>query len=59
MKHALSLSSRPGQLLGDREIYDQAIVTLNWPLAATLSMIVLLIFGVALVLYSRLLRAVL
>lgn len=41
------------------EIYDQAIVTLNWPLAATLSMIVLLIFGAALVLYSRLLRAVL
>lgn len=41
------------------EIYDQAIVTLNWPLAATLSMIVLVIFGAALVLYSRLLRAVL
>ncbi|WP_245294755.1 ABC transporter permease [Rhizobium rhizosphaerae] len=40
------------------EIYDQAIVTLNWPLAATLSMIVLVIFGAALVLYSRLLRAV-
>lgn len=41
------------------EIYDQAIVTLNWPLAATLSMIILVIFGAALVLYSRLLRAVL
>lgn len=40
------------------EIYDQAIVTLNWPLAATLSMIVLVIFGAALVLYSRLLRAI-
>ncbi|BDA83652.1 polyamine ABC transporter permease [Aureimonas sp. SA4125] len=38
------------------EIYDQAIVTLNWPLAATLSMIVLAIFGTALVVYSRLLR---
>lgn len=36
------------------EIYDQAIVTLNWPLAATLSMIVLVIFGGALVLYARL-----
>ncbi|MFD2236517.1 ABC transporter permease [Aureimonas populi] len=41
------------------EIYDQAIVTLNWPVAATLSMIVLVIFGAALVLYARLLRAVL
>jgi putative spermidine/putrescine transport system permease protein len=40
------------------EIYDQAIVTLNWPLAATLSMIILIIFGAALVLYSRLLRAI-
>jgi putative spermidine/putrescine transport system permease protein len=40
------------------EIYDQAIVTLNWPLAATLSMIILVIFGAALVLYSRLLRAI-
>lgn len=38
------------------EIYDQAIVTLNWPLAATLSMIVLVIFGGALVLYARLTR---
>lgn len=41
------------------EIYDQAIVTLNWPLAATLSILVLVIFGGALVLYSRALRAVL
>jgi putative spermidine/putrescine transport system permease protein len=40
------------------EIYDQAIVTLNWPLAATLSMIVLIIFGGALIAYSRFLRAV-
>lgn len=38
------------------EIYDQAIVTLHWPLAATLSIIVLVIFGGALVLYSRALR---
>ncbi|MCG5234707.1 ABC transporter permease [Xanthobacter oligotrophicus] len=40
------------------EIYDQAIVTLNWPLAAALSMIVLVVFGVALVLYSRALRRI-
>lgn len=40
------------------EIYDQAIVTLNWPLAATLSILILVIFGGALVLYSRALRAV-
>lgn len=38
------------------EIYDQAIVSLNWPLAATLSMIVLVIFGAALAGYSRLMR---
>ena len=41
------------------EIYDQAIVTLNWPLAATLSLIVLGVFGGALLLYSRALRAIL
>jgi len=41
------------------EIYDQAIVTLNWPLAATLSILVLVIFGAALVLYTRALRAIL
>lgn len=41
------------------EIYDQAIVTLNWPLAATLSLIVLGVFGGALVLYTRALRAIL
>ncbi|MBK9083682.1 MAG: ABC transporter permease [Rhizobiales bacterium] len=35
------------------EIYDQAIVTLNWPLAATLSMVVLIVFGLALALYAR------
>ncbi|WP_291552291.1 ABC transporter permease [Bosea sp. (in: a-proteobacteria)] len=40
------------------EIYDQAIVTLNWPLAATLSLIVLGVFGGALVLYTRALRAI-
>lgn len=40
------------------EIYDQAIVTLNWPLAASLSILVLVIFGGALVLYTRALRAI-
>lgn len=39
------------------EIYDQAIVLLNWPLAATLSMLVLVIFGAALVVYSRVVKA--
>ena len=39
------------------EIYDQAIMLLNWPLAATMSIIVLVIFGLALVLYTRILRA--
>jgi putative spermidine/putrescine transport system permease protein len=38
------------------EIYDQAIVSLNWPVAATLSALILVIFGIALVLYTRLLR---
>ncbi|MFD1880194.1 ABC transporter permease [Paracoccus pacificus] len=38
------------------EIYDQAIVTLNWPLAATLSMLILVIFGAALWAYSIVLR---
>ncbi|QEL22239.1 ABC transporter permease [Bosea sp. F3-2] len=41
------------------EIYDQAIVTLNWPLASTLSILILIIFGGALVLYTRALRAIL
>jgi len=40
------------------EIYDQAIVTLNWPLAAALSMLVLIIFGAALFAYSRVLRLI-
>ncbi len=40
------------------EVYDQAIVTLNWPLAATLSIIVLVVFGAALGIYGRVLRGV-
>lgn len=40
------------------EIYDQAMVTLNWPLASTLAIMILMVFGVALFLYSRALRAV-
>jgi putative spermidine/putrescine transport system permease protein len=39
------------------EIYDQAIVTLNWPVAAVLSVLVLAVFGVALALYGRIARA--
>ena len=39
------------------EIYDQAIVTLNWPAAGTLSILVLIIFGFALVVYTRAIRA--
>ena len=39
------------------EIYHQAIVTLNWPAAAVLSMIVLIVFGAALALYARALQA--
>ncbi len=35
------------------EIYDQAIVTLNWPVASALSILILLIFGTALLLYTR------
>jgi putative spermidine/putrescine transport system permease protein len=35
------------------EIYDQAIVTLNWPVASALSILILLIFGMALLLYTR------
>jgi putative spermidine/putrescine transport system permease protein len=38
------------------EIYDQAIVTLNWPLASTLSILVLIVFGAALWAYSVVLR---
>jgi len=38
------------------EIYDQAIVTLNWPVGAALSIETLILFGIALAIYSRLTR---
>ncbi|MCQ4161631.1 ABC transporter permease [Roseomonas sp. GC11] len=44
-------------LLLATEIYDQAIVTLNWPLAAALSLIALGVFGAALLVYGRISRA--
>jgi putative spermidine/putrescine transport system permease protein len=40
------------------EIYDQAMVTLNWPLASSLSILILLIFGAALLLYSRAMKSI-
>ena len=40
------------------EIYDQAIVTLNWPVAAALSVLALLVFGMALIAYGWVSRAV-
>lgn len=40
------------------EIYDAAMLTLNWPLAATISMLMLALFGITLVAYGRLMRRV-
>jgi len=40
------------------EIYDQAVVTLNWPLAAALSLVVLAVFAAATLLYGRTARSV-
>lgn len=40
------------------EIYDQAIVTLNWPLASALSILVLVVFGAALAVYGQLSKLV-
>ncbi|MEJ1159681.1 ABC transporter permease [Prosthecomicrobium sp. N25] len=40
------------------EVYDQSIVNLDWPLAATLSIVVLVVFGVAIALYGRILKSV-
>ena len=38
------------------EIYDQAVIRLEWPRAAATSVIVLIIFGVALAAYSRIVK---
>ncbi len=38
------------------EIYDQAVIQLEWPKAAATSVVVLIIFGLALALYSRVVR---
>jgi len=38
------------------EIYDQAVVQLEWTAAAATSVVMLLIFGLALIIYSRLAR---
>lgn len=57
---AVSSFITPKMLAGGRvallatEIYDQAIVTLNWPLAACLSVLVLFVFGAALMFYGQL-----
>lgn len=40
------------------EIYDQAVIQLEWPQAAATSVIVLIIFGLALVVYSRIARRI-
>lgn len=40
------------------EIYDAAMMTLNWPLAATISMVMLVLFGITLIAYGRLMRVV-
>ncbi|MCG8270252.1 hypothetical protein MIC97_01830 [Aquamicrobium sp. NLF2-7] len=37
-------------------LYDQAIVTLSRPVAATLSILVLILFGISLAVYTRLLK---
>ncbi|MFC5992046.1 ABC transporter permease [Limoniibacter endophyticus] len=38
------------------EIFDQAVIQLEWPRAAATSVIVLIIFGIALAIYSRVVR---
>ncbi len=40
------------------EIYEQAIVTLNWPVASALSLLALAVFGAALLVYGRMVRLV-
>ncbi|GAA3739059.1 putative spermidine/putrescine transport system permease protein [Spinactinospora alkalitolerans] len=59
---AISSFVTPALLGGGRvfvlatEIYNQAMLTLNWPLAAALSMILLTIFSVLVALYLRTIR---
>jgi putative spermidine/putrescine transport system permease protein len=61
---AVSSFITPKMLAGGRvallatEIYDQAIVTLNWPLAACLSILILIVFGAALLFYGQLSKIV-
>ncbi|NSZ87170.1 ABC transporter permease [Agrobacterium tumefaciens] len=39
------------------EVYNEATVTLNWPLAASLSVLLLILFGSVIVIYQRAMRA--
>jgi putative spermidine/putrescine transport system permease protein len=39
------------------EVYNEATVTLNWPLAAALSVLLLVLFGSVIVIYQRAMRA--
>ena len=61
---AVSSFITPKMLAGGRvallatEIYDQAIVTLNWPLAACLSVLILTVFGAALLFYGQLTKII-
>lgn len=40
------------------EIYDQATYTLDWPLAAAISFVLLVLFGVVIAVYTRILRRI-
>jgi putative spermidine/putrescine transport system permease protein len=65
LEFVLAISSfvTPALLGGGRvfvlgtEVYDEATVNLNWPLAAALSVILLMLFGGIILLYQRALRA--
>lgn len=45
-------------LLFATEIYDEALLTMNWPLAAGLSVITLVVFGATLFVYGRMVRRI-